>query len=87
MRQAALSSMALVRLISGSLEILAGLYILRRGSLRTALRVNAMLGLAGPVALVAVSAIGAVALRSELRPARIALLAAGVILTIIATRP
>lgn len=81
---APLIGMALVRIVSGVVEVLAGVYMLRRASLKVALSVNAALGLVGPVALVVATVIGAVGLRTEMRPANVVLLFAGVLMIILA---
>ncbi|MGE5483958.1 MAG: DUF2619 domain-containing protein [Ignavibacteriales bacterium] len=86
MRHTSLYGVAAVRIVSGLVEILAAVYILRRGSLRTALRVNAALGLVGPVALVVATVIGAAGLKAELRPLSMALLFVGIAIIVLATR-
>jgi hypothetical protein len=86
LKDAHILGVVLVRTMSGAAEILAAAYILRKGSLRTALRVNAVLGLVGPTALVLASAIAAAGLRGELGTARLLLVFVGVTLIILATR-
>lgn len=86
MKQASLLGIALVRIISGAIEMMAAVYILRHGSLRTALRANAALGIVGPAALVLGTLIGAAGLGSELRPQNVALVFIGVLIIILATQ-
>ncbi|MFX0559253.1 YqhV family protein [Tepidibacillus infernus] len=51
-------SMALLRFISGSLEILAGLTMLKLNDLNKALVVNSLLALVGPTVLILTTSIG-----------------------------
>lgn len=69
--------MALLRVVSGIMEITAALLILRLHKIESALRVNAVLGLLGPVFFLAVSALGIVALAVRVSPVKIILLVAG----------
>ncbi|NPV70602.1 MAG: DUF2619 domain-containing protein [Firmicutes bacterium] len=85
-RHASLLAMVALRVLSGSVEILAAAYMLRAGSLRNAVRLNAALGLVGPTVLVAATLIGVVGLRTELNTTRLILLMAGVGLIVLATR-
>ncbi|HOQ23638.1 MAG TPA: DUF2619 domain-containing protein [Bacillota bacterium] len=79
-------NMALVRVISGLLEIGAAMAIIRLGRIETALRINAFLGLIGPLVFLAVSALGLVAVAVRLIPWKVALLILGLILVLIGTK-
>jgi len=78
--------MALVRFLSGSIEIVAAVAFLRLGKVETALRINAFLGLVGPLVFVLVSVFGIVAVAVRLSPAKIILLTLGTIMVLIGTR-
>ncbi|NLG84938.1 MAG: DUF2619 domain-containing protein [Firmicutes bacterium] len=78
--------MAFLRFFSGLLEIVAALIFLRVGRVETALRLNALLGLVGPLVLVLVSLLGLVSLAARLSPGKIALVTLGVVLILCGTR-
>jgi len=78
--------MALLRVISGIMEIAAALVIVRLHRIESALRVNAVLGLLGPVFFLAVSALGIVTLAVRVSPAKIFLIIAGAGLILWGTR-
>jgi uncharacterized membrane protein len=79
-------NMALLRIASSFVELVAAVAILRLGRIGNALRINALLGLIGPLFLLAVTALGIHGLAGEVRPAKIALVVAGVLLVFIGTR-
>jgi hypothetical protein len=81
-QQAVLQNMALVRVISGLLELGAAVLIFRLGRVDTALRINALLGLVGPVIFMLVSALGVVALTVKLSWPKLGLLILGIILIV-----
>lgn len=85
-QDAALRGMATLRIISGCLEILAALAFLRFGKVETALRLNALLGLIGPLVFVLVGVLGIVAVAVKLPPLRIACLTLGTILVLVGTK-
>ena len=62
MERKVLSQIAMLRAISGILEFSAALVIIRLSRVEAALRINALLGLIGPLVFLAVSALGIVAL-------------------------
>ena len=72
-------SMALLRLLAGSIEITAALLMLKFGRVHTAMKINGILGLIGPIILTLVSALGLLGLAQQLPPTRV-LAAAGVAL-------
>lgn len=77
-----LGSMAALRVISGLIEIATALVFLKAGRIETALRLNAFLGLVGPVIFLAVSALGIVAIAVKLPPAKVALVSLGILLVL-----
>ncbi|MEW6546811.1 MAG: DUF2619 domain-containing protein [Bacillota bacterium] len=83
----AVAGMALVRLLSASLEFCAAmLMVFHFRTPAEALRLNAILGLVGPLIFVTVSCLGLAGLARELPGPRILLVVAGVILIILGTR-
>lgn len=76
------SGMALLRLLSASLEIAAALWMVRSGRIADAVRINGLLGVVGPLVLASVTALGLVGLAGagRLSPARMATLAVAVAL-------
>ncbi len=82
----ALMGMCFVRMLSGCLEISAALLMWHFGSIRTALRINAALGLCGPAFLLAATLIGLGSLIGSMSPVRMLLVGLGVFLIIIAAQ-
>lgn len=83
----AVAGMALVRLLSASLEFGAAMLMLFW--FRTpaqALRVNAILGLVGPLIFVTVSALGLAGLARDIPTPRLLLVLVGIVLIILGTR-
>lgn len=79
-------SMALLRMIAGSLEIAAALLMIRFGRVGTALRINAVLGLVGPMILTAVCLLGLAGLAGRLSLIKLAIIGTGVLLILFGTR-
>ncbi|MDO3677035.1 YqhV family protein [Paenibacillus ehimensis] len=59
-------SMALIRIFSGSIEIMAGLLMLRYNQIEKALLVNSALALVGPLVLLTTTTIGLVGMAEKL---------------------
>lgn len=78
--------MAVLRILSGVLEIAAALVFIKLGKVETALRINALLGIIGPLVFVLVSVFGIVAVAVKLPPLKIVLLTLGTILVLVGTR-
>ena len=85
-RPGLLGQMALVRLFSGLVEILAAVAFLRLGKVEAALRLNALLGLVGPLVFALVSLLGLTAIAVQLPPLKIVLLSLGIVLILIGTK-
>ena len=81
----AVLTMALLRLIAGTIEISAGLLMLKFGRVQTALKINSMLGLIGPIFLTLVGTVGLIGLSSGLSWPRLVLTALGVLLIFLGT--
>lgn len=82
----ALGGMALIRFLSGMLEIIAAIVFLRLGKVEHALRINAFLGLIGPLIFILVGTLGIVAIAIKLSPLKVILLTLGSVLVLIGTR-
>lgn len=78
--------MALVRLISAVTELTGAYLMIRMNRLDAAVRVNALLGLIGPLVLLAATTIGVVGLADRLSPPKLFLILAGVGLILLGTR-
>ncbi len=84
--QKILSGMAFLRLLSGLLEIIAALLFLRLQKVETALQLNAILGLVGPMVFLLVSTLGLVAVAVRLSLVKVCLIVLGVLFTILGTK-
>lgn len=71
-------AMSTLRLMSGSIEILAALFMIRLNQIDKALVVNSSLALVGPVVLMVTTAIGLVGLADKLSPSRFLWVTTGV---------
>lgn len=78
-------TMALLRLLAGTMEITGALLMLKWGKVQTALKINATLGLIGPIILTLVGMIGLIGLRHELSWTRLAIVGLGVLLIFLGT--
>lgn len=79
-------AMALTRLLAGSLELTGALLMLAFKRLDTAFRINALLGLAGPLIFLTVSALGLSGLVGRIAPGKTLLIILAVALILWATR-
>ncbi|MFC5701065.1 YqhV family protein [Cohnella faecalis] len=70
--------MALLRILSGSLELTAALVMLKLNDVQKALTVNSTLALVGPLVLISTTAIGLVGIADKLSPAKFIWILAGV---------
>lgn len=82
----AVGGMAAIRFLSGMLEIIAALVFLRLGKVESALRINAFLGLVGPMVFIIVSVLGIVAVAVRLSPLKVILLILGSLLVLVGTK-
>jgi len=71
-------AMATLRLMSGSIELLAALLMLRLNQVDKALVVNSSLALVGPLVLLTTTTVGLAGLADRLSPSKLAWIAAGV---------
>lgn len=80
------AGMAMVRLLSAAIEFSAAmLMLLRFRSPAEALRLNAILGMIGPLVFLVVSLLGLAGLARELPGSRLALIGAGILLILLGT--
>lgn len=86
MEWAILKNMATIRIISGLLEIAAAFIFLKMGRIDSALRMNAFLGLIGPLVFIAVSVLGIAAIAVRLPLYKVFLISLGMILVLIGTK-
>ncbi len=78
--------MALVRFLSATAELAGALLMIRANRLEDAFRINAALGLVGPLVLMLTATIGVMGLAGKLSLAKIAMIFAGVCLIFLGTR-
>ncbi|HOJ77289.1 MAG TPA: DUF2619 domain-containing protein [Bacillota bacterium] len=86
MEQSTLNNMAVIRVISGLLEIGTALFFLKAGRVDTALRMNAFLGLLGPIIFILVSALGITTIAVKLSWYKIGIIILGLILVLLGTK-
>ena len=86
MEQATINNMALIRVISGLLEVITAVFIIRLGRVDLALRLNALLGLIGPLIFILVSALGVAAIAIKLSWLKVGFLTLGIILVVLGTK-
>lgn len=79
-------SMALVRVISATIELSAAFLIYRSFQVENAFRINAVLGLVGPVIFLTVTALGLVGLAGKMSLAKGVTILLGVGLILAGTR-
>lgn len=79
-------SMAVLRLVAGTIEITAALLMLKFGKVQTAVKINATLGMIGPTILLLVSSLGLIGLSQSLSPYKLLIVALGVSLIFLGTR-
>ncbi len=86
MEQTTVNNMAVIRIISGLLEIAVAFIFLKAGKVEAALRMNAFLGLVGPLVFIAVSVLGIAAIAVKLSWYKVMLLSIGLLLVLIGTK-
>ncbi|HHW11990.1 MAG TPA: DUF2619 domain-containing protein [Firmicutes bacterium] len=81
-----LVGMAVLRIISGCLEIGTALLFLRLKKVEIALQLNAVLGLVGPIVFLLVSGLGLITVATKVSPYKVALVALGVAFIVLGSR-
>lgn len=80
-----LASMTIMRIISSLIELTAAFLFLKSKSVEKALRINATLGLIGPLIFMGVSLLGLAGLSGKVSFAKLVIILAGVLLVLIGT--
>jgi len=80
-----LTSMAVMRFISSLIELAAAFLFLKSKSVEKALRINAALGLIGPLIFMGVSLLGIAGLSGKISFAKLIIIFVGVVLVLIGT--
>jgi len=80
-----LTSMAVMRFISSLIELTAAFLFLKSKSVEKALRINATLGLIGPLIFMGVSLLGLAGLSGKVSFAKLIIIFVGVMLVLIGT--
>ena len=80
-----LISMAIMRVISSLIELTAAFLFLKSKSVETALRINATLGLIGPLIFMGVSLLGITGISGKVSFIRLVIILTGVLLVLIGT--
>jgi len=78
--------MAVLRIISGLMEIGIAILFLKSGRVDTALRLNAFLGLIGPLVFILVSVLGIAAIAVKLSWTKVVILVLGLALVLLGTK-
>lgn len=78
--------MALLRFLSSAIELTAALLMLRLAKIEAALKINATLGLVGPLVMIGVTALGIAGLAHQVSYGKLALIAVGVGIVLFALR-
>lgn len=86
MLEKAIIGMASLRLLSGTLEILAALLILKLNQVEKALIVNSGLALVGPLILLSTTTIGLVGIAERISLSKILLIFVGVVCILVGIR-
>ncbi len=86
MEQTVLSNMAILRVVSGLLEIGVAIIFFKIGRVDTALRLNAFLGLIGPLVFILVSVLGIATIAVKLSWYKVFLLSFGMLLVLLGTK-
>jgi hypothetical protein len=73
-------AMGLIRILSGTLEICAGLLMMYFNRPETALKINALLALVGPTAMIVVTALGLAGIASNISLGKMLTIFTGVVL-------
>ncbi|MFW6035278.1 MAG: YqhV family protein [Halothermotrichaceae bacterium] len=81
-----LTIMITMRVISSFIELTAAFLMYYFGKVETAIRINAVLGLCGPIILILVTFIGLVGISSQINIKNILLISIGVIFILLGTQ-
>lgn len=84
--QGIIQAMAVVRLLSASVELTAAVLIFRAMTVERALRINSLLGLLGPLIFISVSVLGLIGLSDRVSLSRALVIICGIALVFAGTR-
>ena len=79
-------AMGIIRLISGSVEVLSACLMIYFNKVETAVKINALLAVIGPTVLIVVTSLGLIGLADKVPPGRMLLILCGVALIFIGLR-
>lgn len=79
-------SMACMRILAGLIEITAALLMFKFGRVAAAMKINATLGLIGPMVLMIVSSLGLIGLSEQVSYRKMLIIMLGVLLIFYGTR-
>ncbi len=80
-----LLAMVFMRILSGLIELSSALLMYHYNDVRIAIRINAILGLVGPIILIIVTTLGLIEIREQINYSNLLLIFIGVFLILIAT--
>jgi len=75
--------MGIIRLISGSIEVLSACLMIYFNKVETAVKINALLAVIGPTVLVVVTSLGVMGIADKVPPAKMFIILCGVALIFI----
>ena len=78
-------AMVFMRILSGLIELSAALLMHYFNDIRVAIRINAILGLVGPIVLIIVTFLGLIEIREQINYTNLLLIFIGVCLILVAT--
>jgi len=81
-----LTAMVAIRVISSAIEFSAAMLMLKMGSVKSALAVNAVLGLVGPAILISAALVGLSGIAGNIHPGKLLMIICGVALVLLGTR-
>lgn len=76
-------AMGIIRLISGSIEVLSACLMIYFNKVETAVKINALLAVIGPTVLVVVTSLGVMGIADKVPPAKMFIILCGVALIFI----
>lgn len=85
-QQRIIFGMAFMRFVSASIEIVAAIIMLRLTTIQKALRVNATLGLVGPIVMISVTALGLIGLAGNISYSKLFFIITGICLMLYGLR-
>lgn len=81
--EAAVIGIVTLRMLSGMIELLAAIFMLRFATLEKALAINALLAIVGPIVLITTMSLGLISLADKISTTKFLLIGLGVVLIIV----